>query len=182
MTSNDKICSMTSNDKIFNYRHYINLPKVPIFYNLLVELVAAVNFCIEMPCLATITLCPTYTNINPESNCISLLLGCFIVLPISFTISLSIIFILFSLIILIILINIIIWPFIYSYNFYTQTRVCVIKTLPVAIGTINTIDFNDSSIKESSIVVDISTMQITIGINPSINETSVVLGVPIEHV
>lgn len=183
MSTDYETNSMVSNDKIFYYRRYLDLPKVPIFYNLLEELVATVNFCIEMPCSATIILCPTYpideSNKLHDSNCISLLLGCLIVYPISLVISFGTIFILFSLIILIIVINIIIWPFVYFYNLYTQTRVSDINILPIAIG-VTTID--DPPIKKSSIVLGVPNTHATIAIDIPIKETSIVLGVPIEHV
>lgn len=137
MSNNYEIDSFSSNDRIFNYKYYIDLPELPLFYNLLQELVAGVNYCIEIPCIATGILCPTYSttqapNIKSETNCISILLGCLIVFPISFGISLSCIFILISLIILIILINIITLPCTYSLNFYIQDNVSNINTLPDA--------------------------------------------------
>ena len=134
----DSLSINSSNNRIFYYFRYIDF-QLPIFNDLFQELVASISYCSDMPCITTESLCPTYSkywspNIRPENNCISCLLGCFVVFPISFAISLGSIIIIFTLIILIVLINIIGLPYVYSYSCYIKNNVTNINTLHIAIG------------------------------------------------
>jgi len=164
MSYSYEVDSFSSNNRIFYFFRYTDL-KLPIFNDIFQELLASISYCGDMPCIATGSLCPTYSTsraqgITPETNCTSCLLGCLIVFPISFAISLCGIFIIFVLIILIVLINIIGLPCVYSYSCYIKNNVTNINTLPIA---------TDLPIQQASIAIGIP-----------IEHTLITLGIPIE--
>jgi hypothetical protein len=153
-----------SNNRTFYSFRYIDL-QLPIFNDIFQELLASISYCGDMPCIATGSLCPTYStaqapSITAETNCISCLLGCLIIFPISFAISIGSIFIIFALIILIVLINIIGLPCVYSYSCYIKNNVTNINTLPIA--------------------TDLPIQQAPIAIGIPIEHTLITLGIPIE--